>query len=344
MTKKEIERERTDFLKRPKAPPPVGPPVEEAGFVQDDNNTGRKVGSGRLFPPRWAEIERGCIHWIGGVDREDLEDVDTSERPPGYVGGVKPRQEVFDGFVLLWDKDKKDDADILAFASKWGALRRPFRRFQKVCKTDDEAREPLSKWRELSRHAWELREIAAVLRTKKEMTLEYWSKLMSDERALTDDARRSAQYIQNLFHGERDLDPEDEGHPQLWRGLAEDYLSHELQGWNAKFGPVSFAFGWRKSDDPGFWDYGARLDFGGSLLCYIGFQLGLVLVGGDLFICDACGEAYLRKRVNPETGNAYRKPNPGANNYCDGCGVKARNRIASANKRKRDKEKQTKET
>jgi hypothetical protein len=310
--------------------------VEEAGFVKDNDKTGRKVGSGPLMPPHWAMIDNGCVHWVAGPEREDFED----PYGPGYDGGVVPSLEAFDGFIRLWEKG---DVEILAFVKKWGTLRRPFRHFQKIRKADNEAREPLSRWRALSHHAWELLEIAAVLRTKKEKTLEYWSNLMSIERALDDgDARTWAEHIRSLLHTESDLDPRGDGHPQLWRGAAEIYLRCELRAWSHQFGSPTFAFDWLRGDDPDVYLWDVMLDFGGSLLCFVGCQLGLVLVGGDLFICDGCGQPYLRKRVR-EDGKAYRMPKTGANNYCDGCGVRARNRIASQKARDKARKARTNE-
>ena len=243
-----------------------------------------------------------------------------------------PSLEVFDAFLSL--HKKKNNEDILAFAKKWGTLRRPFLYGQKRRKSDDEAREPLSQWHDLSKHAWELLEIAARLRTQKDVPLDCWVKFMSPERALSEEAREHAQFLKGLLGQE--IDPDDvESEPDCWKGFAELYLRNELHAWGKRFGSPVFVCDWG-SDARNFQSWSPMLDYGGSLLCFIGCQLGLVLAVEDLYICDGCSQPYLRARIS-DTGRAYRIPNQGAKNYCGDCRFKVCNRIAAARYREKEK-------
>jgi hypothetical protein len=311
--------------------------IELGGLVYDDGILGRKITSGLLAKPNLVELKCRCIHWKGPCTR------------------IQPTRETFDRFVALWEK--KDAGATLAFAQTWGTLK-GYR--------GSEAREPLSEWRDLSRHASELLGIAALLRkTDKALEFDELSSLMSMsmERALSKKATATTvgartyemgtwkeyrahwgkgpliPYAKAVKVNPNDYDYPD--NPELWRGHADGYLSEELAVWEARFGRVSFTFGLHpigSNEDkagPLHYEWKASLDFGGRLLCYLGFQLGLVLVGGDAPIfstCDGCGRPYLRKR-------GRRKPNPGTRNYCDedACKTRARNRIAAARAREKRK-------
>jgi len=326
LSEKEILLAREAFLERGKQKSDKRI-LERAGLVGESNNrTGSRVGSGMLVRPGWAEIEGRCIHW-GGDER----------RGAHPFRWIEPDPEVFDRFIGLW---KRGDIEIVRFARKWGTLRRPLRLLQKPLKSDDEAREPLAKWRTLSLHAYELRQIAATLRTGEKMTFDYWFTLISAKRALTEDGqqcwRTKEEYLYDCEMAKKMSGPPPDYSlvdPDLWRGIAENYLHYELQGWNAKFGPVGIEFDHKGLDagSPAM-PWGVNLDFGGSLLCYIGYQLGLVVMGGEVFICSACGQPYLRER-------GRRLPNPGARNYCDDekCRVRERNRIAAVRARRKKK-------
>jgi hypothetical protein len=306
--------------------------LERAGLVDDAGTLGRRITSGTLAKPNSVELQRRCIHWKGPSSR------------------IEPCRDLLDRFVGLWDRD---DAAILAFARTWGSLR-SFKGLQ--------ARERLSEWRDLSLHASELLGIAALLRrTDKALEFEELSSLMSSsmERPLSTEETSTSLGARNYEMGTwkkycarwgkgplrpyakavKD-DPNDwdyPDNPELWRGNADGYLSDELGVWEARFGRASFTFGIHSTRSDGNgplrYEWRASLDFRGSLLTYIGFELGLVLVGGDapmFSTCDACGKPYLRPRDK-------RKPNPGARNYCDNeaCKIRARNRYAAA--RSRDK-------
>ena len=75
------------------------------------------------------------------------------------------------------------------------------------------------------------------------------------------------------------------------------YLTKELDIWNTTLGPVSFSIERDyNTDDAVGAGLKTVLDFGGSVLCYIGLQLMLVIAGGDIFLCSACGAPYIRPR------------------------------------------------
>jgi hypothetical protein len=306
--------------------------LERAGLVDDDGKLGRKITSGTLAKPNSVELQRRFIHWKGPCSR------------------IEPPRDLFDRFVGLWEKD---EAAILAFAEAWGSLR---------CYKGSEGRESLSEWHDLSLHTSELLGIAALLRkTDKALEFEELSSLMSSsvERALSPEETTTALGAKNYQMGTWKeyrahwgkgplrpyakaikVDPNDwdyPDNPELWRGLADGYLSEELDAWKTKFGRASFTFGIHSMGSGGsgllHYEWKASIDFGGSLLCYLGFQLGLLLVGGDapmFSTCDACGKPYLRQR-------GRRKPNPGTRNYCDdtACKITARNRLAAARSRER---------
>jgi hypothetical protein len=293
--------------------------MERARYLESNNLVGRTVESGYLSAPTWAVLERGCVHWKGGIG-----------------GSIKPSPQVLDRFIELW---RADSAEILAFAKTNGTLRRPLLLSRTFRKTDSEAREPLSKWRSLSRHAWELLSIAAAIRAGDNLTFEEWTELMSEDRILSgmgsllalgtqEHRRRSFAVLRS--NGLQSYDGQEK-----WQTAAEHYLWAEVAAWNTKLGPVSFEIERDEDTDSG---WKLAVEFGGSMICYIGFQLMLVLAGGDLFTCSACGKPYIRPRGRNAPKGLRKTPKTGERNYCQGedC-IREGNRLAAKRRRERIK-------
>jgi hypothetical protein len=273
--------------------------MELAGYADATGKLGKIVESSRLAPPKWVTIKRGRIQWIGGLEAL-----------------VEPPVDILDQFLRLWDAD---DAEILAFAKKYGTLRPSLSlRGNRLEQSDWKGSEPLSRWRALSKHAQDLLKIAAVLRTGEKLSFEQWAELVSPDRSLAG----GASGLLGLLgpRGER-LNKVD------WLSIVRFYLETEVREWNRTLGPVSFGI---ERDEEAETGWKTVLKFGGSMPCYIGLQLMLVIAGGDVFICSACHRPYIRPRGRNAPKGLRKAPKAGERNYCqsEDC-IRERNRIAS---------------
>jgi hypothetical protein len=288
--------------------------MERAGYLESNDKIGRSIETGNLTPPMWAKIERGYIRWKG----LDLMD------------SVSPSPDTFDNFIELW---RQKDHTILEFAKTWGTLRDSrwhLSQRRKTTLAEVGGREPLKTWRSLSRHAWDLLQIAARLRSGDDTSFDQWSELLSEERMLSglaDLVTMGARKRHREHEGTEDDSNE-------WRHDAARYLDVEVISWNATQGPVSFGIV-RDYSAPSGWR--TIFDFGGRLPCYIGFQLMLVISGGDAFTCSACGKAYIRPRGRTAPKGLRKAPKPGQRNYCQSeeC-IREGNRLAAERYRKKD--------
>jgi hypothetical protein len=194
----------------------------------------------------------------------------------------------------------------------------------------------LSKWRDLSKHAWELLALAAALRDgDKRRSDEEWVNLQPTDRALSSAIRNP------LIDGAKPRNKQEErkwfwdivdvhlgflrfGIP-LQSNAPRVYLDTEIAEWNKQLGPVTFGI---EPDGESGWR--TVLDFGGSMLCYIGLQLMLVVAGGDIYMCSACHKPYLRPRGRSAPKGLRKAPKAGERNYCqdDEC-IRERNRLAA---------------
>lgn len=285
--------------------------LESAGYVEPDGIVGRVVGSGRLCVPKWAALDRGYLHWKGE-----------------WRARVEPSPVILDRFIELWSVD--DDA-ILTFAKTYGTLRRPVFLFREFEKTDFEAREPLSRWRSLSEHSWGLLHVASKLGSDEEINFEEWSKWTDRERMLSGIGPSLAL---GTGEGPDGLQLAIQAHGG-WKKHARRYLGAEIAAWNMKLGPISFGI---EHDDGTRSGWKTVLDFGGSLPCYIGLQLMLVIARGDVYTCSACGNPYIRQRGRGAPAGMRKAPRPGQRNYCQSEECKSEcNRFAVEQKRKRDR-------
>src|ERR1044071_8711540 len=101
--------------------------MELAGLFEANDSAGRKVDSGYLKRPEWAQIERDKLHWKAGFMGVRV-----------LKALVKPPIDLLDRFIRLSDAD---DAEILRFAKSYGTLRRPQFHGRRLRKSDFEARE-----------------------------------------------------------------------------------------------------------------------------------------------------------------------------------------------------------
>jgi hypothetical protein len=307
--------------------------LELAGCVEANGRAGRIVETGHLIAPHAARIAGGKLHWRISP-RWAKSPLDVLGRP------VKPPSDLLDRFVALSDAS---DKSILDFALRYGTLRRP-RYGRKVRKSDFDGREPLKRWRDLSQHAGDLLEIAAHLRAGKQLRFQKWSQLLSAERALSKSGKMAAlgskeeyQRIRAVIRQHRAeggaLDEYFGENEQAYTMRARQYLHSEVAAWNEQFGPVSFAVQ-EDSKAPTGWK--TVLDFGGSMICYIGFQLMLVIAGGDVYTCSACARPYIRLRGRHAPRGFRKAPKAGEANYCgsEAC-IRERNRRAQQRRRQR---------
>jgi hypothetical protein len=304
--------------------------LELAGLVEPNGKFGRIVESGRLASPGWMHIERGNIHWKGF----------------NLLATIEPPPDLLDRFAKLWNAN---DAAILEFAQKYGTLRRPLSLFRTTRKSDCEGREPLVRWRELSGHASRLLEIAAALRAREKLGFEQWSEVLFGERESALLLRKAysgvTAHLRKVLH----KSPTAPGlnvkafvpTEQAWLvEVAKGYLEDRITAWNQKLGPVTF--GIERDDHGDGWK--TVFDFGGSLPCYIGFQLMLVVAGGDIFMCSACRKPYIRPRGRQAPRGLRKVPAAGRRNYCQSkeC-IRERNRLAKAQSRERLAQEHSKE-
>jgi len=310
--------------------------MELAGFLEANDRLGRVVDSGDLLPPSWACIEQGKIHWkddgrwvsvMGGRFRSRL---------------IRPPADLLDRFTSLWNAD---DSEILAFAKAYGTLRRPIFHGRPLLKSDFEGREPLSQWRALSQHASDLLQIGAALRAEENLGFDRWAQLLSADRALSTSGKAHAfdnyRAIRAIIRQHRVPEQGVLAHhfaqtEEAFAAHAVGYLDAEISAWNARFGPVSFGIA-QDSRTPAGWR--TAFSFGYSMVCYVGFQLMLVMVGGDAFTCSACGMPYIRPRGRNAPSGFRKAPKAGERNYCgsEDC-IRIRDRRAQTRLRQKRKD------
>jgi hypothetical protein len=289
--------------------------MERGGLVASNGKIGRAIESGSILLPAKIALRREHICWQGFAEQS-----------------IKPSPNILDRFIELWGRNENE---ILSFAKTYGTLQRPLRLPVSGRLFDDRAREPLSKWRDLSKHAWELLNVAAALRDGVDRSFEEWDDLLPPERALSAIRRplvggpepRNVHELRKWIRERVDLGIRFARlGPVLQRShWPRTYLDAEIAAWNAELGPVSFGiepddeFGWR-----------TVFDFGGSMLCYVGLQLMLVVAGGDIFTCSACHRPYIRPRGRSAPKGLRKAPKAGERNYCqdDEC-IRERNRLAA---------------
>lgn len=297
--------------------------LELAGLVEQNGKLGRVVQNGRLARPRSADIEGDKIHW------KDY------HLPPS----VEPPPDLLDRFANLWNAN---DAAILEFARNYGSLRRPISFYETPRNSNWGGRDPLVRWRQLSMDVSRLLGTAAALRAKENLGFEQWSEVMFGERESASQLRQSyndvTAHIRKILRKSgsapgvnvKALVPTEQA---FLVKAAEDLLEDSIMIWNQKLGPVTFGI---ERDDGDGWK--AVFDFGGSLPCYIGFQLMLVVASGDIFICSACRRPYIRPRGREAPRGLRKIPAAGHRNYCQSkvC-IRERNRLAKAETRQRNR-------
>ena len=267
-------------------------------FFESDETIGRVIGGGRLQTASKTWIDSGRIHWSGGGGQE-----------------AQPTPEILDRFLFLWDKT---DAEILRFFRAYGPPRRPLWVLRNEnSRLGYEGSETIDTCKGLSRRTHDLLIIASTLRTEdtSKLKFDHWNDLSNGRlRELQIKPR-----VRLLATTSRD-DVVD---------IVKRYLYREVALWNATYGPVTMSIGPDYDNDL---DSGLKtiLDFGGSVLCYIGLQLMMVIAGGDIFICSACGLPYRRSRGRDGTKGMRKTPKPGERNYCQSAAcIRERNRLAS---------------
>jgi hypothetical protein len=294
-----------------------------AEFAGADGRLGKIIQSEALAIniPRSVKIVGSDLHWKGG----------SFERP-------KP--ESLQRFIELWRPDVPDSA-IPQFAEEFGTLRPPLRSsFLKQSRRNHQGREPLAKWRSLSKHAYNLLMIGAALKNNGEL----------DGKRLVDSQWDSLMLRETLFDAtflviERVGTAVGPKYRKV--DAARTYLYCELLCWNNTLGPVSMHL---EADQESYYGWKAVLDFGGSLTAYLGLQLMQTIAGGSALVCSACHRPYIRpSRQKLLDDTAVRKglrkmPNPGHMNYChDRACDRERNRAGAA-KRKREERRRKKKS
>jgi hypothetical protein len=258
---------------------------------------------------------------------------------PLFGGLITPPVDLLDRFISL--ADTSDEA-ILQFVLKYGTLCRPMPKVdypgprRKGGAPLLEGSEPLSRWRQLSRNASNILEIAAALKSESTLAAERLGVLMAPGKDYLGDLSTEMDRKRYEFFGKR---PERLGKwartEHALKRVAREHLELSLKTWNSRLGPVTFDINYDKSSETGF---KVVIDFGESLPCYIGFQLMLVVTGGDVFICSGCGHPYVRARGRGAPQGMRKAPKQNERNYCQAeeC-IRVRNRLASQRRRDRIK-------
>lgn len=294
--------------------------MELARYVEPNSRMGRVVDSGMLQPANRLWLKAGFVCWSGG----------------GRVA-IQPSVEILDDFILLW---RKDDSAVLEFSKRYGPPRRPFWVLRNQgSRLGIEGRKSIESCKSLSRRAFSVITVAAKLRAQAyidtNLSFQQWNDLYFQQWNDLSNGRLDELRIMDRYLRVSSLIPEDRNEVDMLRL----YLTKELDIWNTTLGPVSFSIERDyNTDDAVGAGLKTVLDFGGSVLCYIGLQLMLVIAGGDIFLCSACGAPYIRPRGRTAPRGMRKSPKPGERNYCQSkdC-IRERNRIAADTYRQRHK-------
>ena len=270
----------------------------------------RPMQSGRLFVPQKIQVDGDSLTWSWvppWVPQGDEKRVTYRQAKPGMLAD----------FIRLHDAN---DETILAYARKWGMLglcehglpcshnqgtsgpsclpmlvtplpRQKGSTFRLM--------EPLAAWRIWSRKAQSFINIGARLNQGKLPRVEDWQMLK--------DLRDSGL-------GETEHEPFME---TVSNARAE--LAYELDGW-ISIGQVRPRISWR--NDKACFSLDA-VSSGPNLFGLLALNIAVAIASGDgekgLAVCSACGDSYI----------PTRRPDPNRRNYCERCGLKAAQRVAS---------------
>jgi hypothetical protein len=240
-----------------------------SGYSDVKGGVGKPIPGDKIYMPASISIEGQFLKW-------ELFSAGTT-RPMRI-----PRKELLNDFVKLWNGA---ESKILAFAQKNGVL---------MMDGDPiKGREPLERWRTLSRVACAMLNIGAELAAGKK--------------------RIDREELKYLLQAEEDElykfeDPE----------IAGIALMHAAEHWLAG---ISFSLD-RKGRE-----FVLRIDYHGRMLRAVALQLAITISRSEsLYICSGCGLPYGRSAQK-------RRPKPGQANFCDDCGNEAALRHADARRK-----------
>jgi hypothetical protein len=250
---------------------------ETAGLADAHGSMSRRVPHGDVFVPPTIKVSDSHLHWS----------MEPLKRPP-YV---TPTKKTFDGFIKLWNRS---DAEIVTFAQKWGILQ------YDPADGPSKGTESIHMWRELSRRACAVANIAADLRSGGRGPQADWEILGAigeppENRILPN---RSISELITEPSGFR-------WGARIGVERLKDQLAGEVSQWLRTFA-VGFALEARHAS----WEL--TLHYRGSLAAAMALQLAVMVSDSDLFICSACHFPYVRSRN-------LKRPSPGQNNYCPDC-------------------------
>ena len=243
-----------------------------AEFTDQEGRLGKQIPPGYLLIPGRIWLEGDDLNWHISPD---------CDFSPTFC---LPPKGLLNDFVKLWRAPEKR---ILAFAQKNGVLQEN--------PNSIEDREPLGRWRQLSRKVCALLNVGAELGLgKRRITRDEWKCIgLFDEKRL-DSLETPAG--------------------------ARDELRLHARSWVRD---VGFSVRWNRAR-PGF---ELEVDYHGLMLNAVGLQLALTLANSDdLYICSGCGMPYARSAEK-------RRPKVGQANFCDGCGTAVALRQADARRK-----------
>lgn len=287
----------------------------------------RPMQSGRVFVPARIQFEGAFLTWPW-VPHGDEKRVTYRQAKPGMLAG----------FVRL---HRASDQEILAYARKWGVLgicerhglpcshnQYPYGPYDgvKPCLpmlvtplpregSDFQVGEPLAHWRVWSRKAQAILNIGARLNQGKLARLEDWQ-------ALKD--------LHDSGLGETEQEP---FMKNVAKARAE--LAFELDGW-ISMGQVRPRISWKTDNTRLKAQFSLdAVSSGPNLFGLLALNIAVAIASGEgekgLAVCCACGESYPPKR----------RPDPNRRNYCEDCGLKAAQREAAREYRRRQRERES---
>ncbi len=282
-----------------------------AGFTGPESLLGRYIQDGMILVPRISKPFEAGFYWEVTAESKWI------DAPKGLI----------DKFIALRDKDNEA---IVTFAKQYGILwpytRKAWRRG--IEKFDD--------WRDASRRAWAIVEMATFVQAGKPVPAAVLDVLCKDEGVGHMEVRvLDADLSIPVWRYGDGRTPD---FPRYRRPTAQDeiaaWIEHgvqivaaEISEW-MQVGGVSLAL----TVNEGTWDL--RVSFQGRLIGALALQLALAVSRSDVpFTCSECGKVYIRGRDEGQS-RRRRRPNPGWRNFCPECGRKAAVRAADERRRR----------
>jgi hypothetical protein len=265
--------------------------LDLANYTDPTGKLGKTIPPGRIYIPHQIWLEDGFLRW----NLARMDPMDTSEMR-SYV----PPKSLLNDFARLWQLPEQK---ILDFAKRYGVLDEK-RIEDRIDEYGIQGREPLERWRLISRSVLAILTVGAELAVgKNRITRDEWKWMMGPRYEFRNESEE--QYLNRLEK------------PAQARG----HLYVHLHPWMDQVGlglKLKYARGIE-----------LEVEYRGGMLSAVGLQLGLTIANSDrLFICSGCGLPYCRSADK-------RRPKTGQSNFCDECGKAAALRQADGRRKEK---------